>query len=1002
MLEAFRNKFLKKNESIASTTSTSSSDKTTSARLEEKSRHPATLKAEDIVKFEEYKKAAEQGHTNAQFRLGHCYEYGIGVAKNNEEAVSWYRKAAEQGNAFAQHYLGICYEEGVGVAKDEKEAASWYRKAAEQGDAVVQRNLGRCYEYGIGVAKNNEEAASWYRKAAEQGNAVAQRNLGRCYEKGVGVAKDDKEAVSWYRKAAEQGDAHAQGRLGFCHLKGIGVVKDNKEAAIWYRKVAEKGNAIAQRNLGRCYEYGIGVAKNNEEAVSWYTKAAEKRNGDAQRALERILAQGNPEKTPVTPTQPIAASTTPENVSDSKTTSPPLEVTFRPLRTPNKEKYPTPETVVEKIDAQIKHGDVVALKTTLEESLRQQPEVTQKHLQDVAVHKVLESKASNKINLVEALIAEGASVIQPDAEGITPVEKAFQQQASPELLQVLQTAEQQELDHRDEAALAAFEQEIKNPAPTRENKLEKPAESIAQQVARRWREVREKLPGLRAQTAALSQAAPSDAQLTREQKLEKIVLFKKFLEVELTERYVKSLAIHYKLVDAHNQGRVGTVVNTLGAAASLIPIPGAGLAFHLLFGAGKYVASKIADKITEKRELKKAHGRLQEMTTLEEAAAQTRALTHALTYRYQLAIAQMQPASLEIFARVLVNRLVSYSDLASKNGFSLDGKLIDITRDKATPSLMGPKLPLDKRQANKTANLVMGTSLYDAGESKPSGPVARFTDGVKEIPDAPVDSSRVIRLKTSLQQFGTKVSTTVGNTMAHVVGDRVVKFETPSGSKPKTAMVQEVCRRQPITLGKDATPEKPTCIYCTVLPDEKREPSKELAGLEPMVITPKEANFRCPMTDDDAEPTPYSGELLIFPEAGQSQKSREELEAENAALHAQLAEAQQSFLEERDLRMTAEKQLGMLKQMLPSRLETGNPVSSQQPGVLESKTASTQTTTSVSERPLSNISGNGYSPGFSFNGTTPVGTPTVQNKNNGDAERGQEILGSVQPAGNIG
>ena len=50
--------------------------------------------------------AAEQGHADAQFNLGHMYELGWSVDRNNSTAVEWYRKAAEEGHADAQYRLG--------------------------------------------------------------------------------------------------------------------------------------------------------------------------------------------------------------------------------------------------------------------------------------------------------------------------------------------------------------------------------------------------------------------------------------------------------------------------------------------------------------------------------------------------------------------------------------------------------------------------------------------------------------------------------------------------------------------------------------------------------------------------------------------------------------------------------------------------------------------------------------------------------------------------------
>ena len=81
-------------------------------------------------------KAAEQGHSEAQFELGRLYY----LADRNEEAVKWYRKAAEQGHAEAQYQMGFFYDCGIGIRSDKDEALKWYSKAAEQGyaDAIEE------------------------------------------------------------------------------------------------------------------------------------------------------------------------------------------------------------------------------------------------------------------------------------------------------------------------------------------------------------------------------------------------------------------------------------------------------------------------------------------------------------------------------------------------------------------------------------------------------------------------------------------------------------------------------------------------------------------------------------------------------------------------------------------------------------------------------------------------------------------------------------------------
>uniref|UniRef100_UPI00260B7424 tetratricopeptide repeat protein n=1 Tax=uncultured Neisseria sp. TaxID=237778 RepID=UPI00260B7424 len=60
---------------------------------------------------------------------------GLGVRQDDAQAVQWYRRAAEQGHAQAQVLLGVMYENGQGVRQDYAQAAQWYRRAKEQGAA---------------------------------------------------------------------------------------------------------------------------------------------------------------------------------------------------------------------------------------------------------------------------------------------------------------------------------------------------------------------------------------------------------------------------------------------------------------------------------------------------------------------------------------------------------------------------------------------------------------------------------------------------------------------------------------------------------------------------------------------------------------------------------------------------------------------------------------------------------------------------------------------------
>ena len=80
-----------------------------------------------------YRRAAELGNSDGQYKLGLLYYHGNGVEKNSKQAIFWLHKAAEQGNKDGQYYLGMCYANGWGVDADYSEACNWLKKSADQG-----------------------------------------------------------------------------------------------------------------------------------------------------------------------------------------------------------------------------------------------------------------------------------------------------------------------------------------------------------------------------------------------------------------------------------------------------------------------------------------------------------------------------------------------------------------------------------------------------------------------------------------------------------------------------------------------------------------------------------------------------------------------------------------------------------------------------------------------------------------------------------------------------
>jgi hypothetical protein len=71
----------------------------------------------------EWTPLAEQGHMDAQHKLGNLYYKGNGVPKNNKTAMRWWKYAAQQGNADSQNNLGYMIGNGLGSVKKIKNAS---------------------------------------------------------------------------------------------------------------------------------------------------------------------------------------------------------------------------------------------------------------------------------------------------------------------------------------------------------------------------------------------------------------------------------------------------------------------------------------------------------------------------------------------------------------------------------------------------------------------------------------------------------------------------------------------------------------------------------------------------------------------------------------------------------------------------------------------------------------------------------------------------------------
>ncbi len=236
-----------------------------------------------------FRPLAEQGHTNAQYRLGVMHNKGRGVKRNIPKSIELYRKAAEKNHIDAIYNLAWIYWHGDGISKDHTESAKWAKKAADLGDAEGMHNIGMQYYYGDGIPVDLKKAEHYLRKAVEHDVWEAFKLLWQLYLKNSELLHD--ETVQWYRKTADGGNSEAQYYMGLIAYKDKRPGSDT-EMIKWLKRAALQGHGDAQELLGQLYFSGEVVEKDLVESEKWLKAAMESGLGYATYMLANFRMTG--------------------------------------------------------------------------------------------------------------------------------------------------------------------------------------------------------------------------------------------------------------------------------------------------------------------------------------------------------------------------------------------------------------------------------------------------------------------------------------------------------------------------------------------------------------------------------------------------------------------------------------------------------------------------------------------------------------------------------------
>lgn len=222
------------------------------------------------------------------YRLGKCYEFGVGVDKDTNLALDYYQKAAEKGSGIACKTLGEFYKIGRYVQRDISKCLEYLNKGSKlktPGSDEAAIMLGDMYHSGDEVEKNETKACDLYRIAADQGNSNAYYRLGMQTFNGWGVEADKTKGMEYWKKGAELNHWGCMYIIGVSYIEGKDLPKDIEKGLYWLEHSADRGLADSRCYLGKVYLRGLHGVPQDEEKGIQHLKAAAYSDQGQQEAM---------------------------------------------------------------------------------------------------------------------------------------------------------------------------------------------------------------------------------------------------------------------------------------------------------------------------------------------------------------------------------------------------------------------------------------------------------------------------------------------------------------------------------------------------------------------------------------------------------------------------------------------------------------------------------------------------------------------------------------------
>ena len=227
--------------------------------------------------FCNFKIAYDEGVKESASYLALCYDEGLGVNKNTDEAMVFYKTAAELGDVRSQ----FMYAEHLFIKGDISKAHLWCRTASNNGNYVA--SIALCLAYSKQFQYLTKEDVELF-KITSQTNPQTQYILAIMSYIGRFVEQDWLFAEKTLERLANEGYKKAIYALGIIRFYSLRIWREDRFRD-YYESMLSACDEIPAANyvLGQVYNYGLeGVVEPNPiKAYKYFESAANENDVDA-------------------------------------------------------------------------------------------------------------------------------------------------------------------------------------------------------------------------------------------------------------------------------------------------------------------------------------------------------------------------------------------------------------------------------------------------------------------------------------------------------------------------------------------------------------------------------------------------------------------------------------------------------------------------------------------------------------------------------------------------